>query len=77
MFYRFDGGATQQAAMLGLPPDVPPEIDGQPGLLQVAPSVTPPPGLRSVELWFLGSNDGPCSNWDTNYGRNYTFLISP
>lgn len=77
MFYRFDGGTTQQVEMLGLPPGVPGEIDGQPGLLQLAPAVTPPPGARSVELWFLGSNDGPCSDWDSNYGRNYSFPINP
>ena len=77
MFYRFDGGATQQVEMLGLPPGVPSEIDGQPGLLQLAPAVTPPPGARSVELWFLGRNDGPCSDWDSNYGRNYSFPINP
>lgn len=77
MFYRFDGGATQQEPMLGLPPGVPAEVDGQPGQLQLAPTVTPPPGARSVELWFLGSNDGPCTDWDSDYGRNYSFSLSP
>lgn len=77
LFYRFDGGPTQQAAMLGLPPGVPTEIDGQPGLLQLAPTLTPPPGVRSVEMWFLGSSSKPCTDWDSNYGRNYTFAITP
>jgi hypothetical protein len=77
LFYRFDGGAVQAEPMLGLPPGVPGEVDGQPGQLQLAPTLTPPPGARSVELWFLGSNDGPCTDWDSDYGRNYSFPISP
>ena len=77
VFYRFDDGATQQAAMLGLPPGVPGEIDGQPGLLQLAPIITPPPTARRVEMWFHSNNDGPCSDWDSNYGRNYFFPIDP
>lgn len=81
---RYLGGAGVLAATLlgacGSPPPAATPVVGQHraplGSYPVL-SLTPPPGARSVELWFLGSNDGPCTDWDSDYGRNYSFPISP
>ena len=77
VFYRFDDGATQQAAMLRAAAWRTRRIDGQPGLL-LAPIITPPPTARRVEMWFHSNNDGPCNDWDSVYGRNWLdFPIDP
>ncbi|MGA9520308.1 MAG: DUF6209 family protein [Myxococcaceae bacterium] len=81
MFYRFDGGPVATVSLLGIPSGLPSHINGQPGQFQTPPRVAIPAGARELEVWFLGGSDHdpfhPCTNWDSNYGYNYRFEISP
>jgi len=82
MYYRFDGGPTQSVSLLDTPEDIPTTITGQTGRTQVAPTIQAPAGASTLEVWFHGSHpatayEGECSNWDSNYGTNYTFTLAP
>jgi hypothetical protein len=35
-----------------------------------------PPG-HDLALWFYASDEGGCVQWDSNYGRNFHFLMQP
>ncbi|MBK8012715.1 MAG: hypothetical protein IPK13_15290 [Deltaproteobacteria bacterium] len=37
-----------------------------------------PPGTEKVVLWFYNRSafDRPCEDWDSDYGRNYTFSVA-
>jgi hypothetical protein len=73
MYHRFDGGAVVETNLLAPPP----LADGHPGNLPIAPTLTPPAGARSVEMWFHAVDSYGCSLWDSNYGANYRFPIAP
>ncbi len=34
------------------------------------------PSARQLELWFHASDEGGCSEWDSDYGRNFRFAIA-
>jgi hypothetical protein len=78
MFYRFNGGAVSQVSLVGLPYGVPGTSNGQASQLQVAPAITPPAGATNVELWFQSAKASTsCINWDSNFGSNYNFGVTP
>ena len=78
MFYRFNGGAVSQVSLVGLPYGIPGTSNGQASQIQVAPSITPPAGATNVELWFQSAKASTsCTNWDSNFGSNYNFGVTP
>jgi|GEM_PF-777622 len=43
----------------------------------LTPEVVVPDDATSVELWFSNTDTTGCSAWDSNYGANYSFTVSP
>jgi hypothetical protein len=38
-------------------------------------TLTPPTGARYVTMWFENWDRGYCRRWDSDYGKNYTFML--
>ena len=67
-YWSTDGGAVASAPVTRL------DADGQ----RVATDVTftVPPG-HDLALWFHASDESGCSQWDSDYGRNYHVALAP
>lgn len=67
-YWSVDGGPVASAPVTRL------DADGQ----RVATDVTfaVPPG-RDLALWFHASDEGGCSEWDSDYGRNFHVALAP
>ncbi len=67
-YYRFDGGPIAS---------VPVTTSGAKKLPTLVP-LDVPGDARSIELWFANGDDSGCSDWDSDWGRNFSFpLASP
>ncbi len=67
--YRVDGGAVQKAPLT--------QVVGMFGREQV-PAVLPLPANASwLEMWFHNWDRTSCHTWDSAYGQNYGFGVSP
>jgi len=66
--YRFDNGVTGDLSVT--------QVSGY-SRFQVPVTLTAPVGARSVTLWFENWDRGYCRRWDSQYGANYRFDVSP
>lgn len=64
--YRFDGGPVTTVPVTQVS-----------GMDRVAAPATfqAPAGARDLELWFHNSDRAGCSDWDSDYGRNFHFTL--
>lgn len=79
MFHRYDGDDAnlQVVSMSSLPFGVPGTINGETGEIQVAPTVTAKAGASKLNLWFQSTGPSSCSIYDSVFGSNYNFDLSP
>ncbi|WP_253992486.1 DUF6209 family protein [Myxococcus qinghaiensis] len=66
--YRFDNGVTGELSVT--------QVTGY-SRYGVPVTLTAPVGARSVALWFENWDRGYCRRWDSSYGQNYRFTVSP
>jgi len=47
--------------------------------IKTIPQVDVPEGTTGIEAWFKNGSgfDRPCTEWDSNYGHNYSFAVQP
>lgn len=78
-YYQFNDGPVQHVDLLGNPAGVPEVIDEQVGRMQVAPTLKLPLDARKLTVWFRATdeNGAGCEAWDTAFGANYRFDVSP
>jgi hypothetical protein len=46
-------------------------------LVEVNPTVSLAGDTSSIQVWFENTDVDGCSAWDSNYGNNYSFAVSP
>jgi hypothetical protein len=46
--------------------------------VHTVPEVEIPAGTTAVEVWFMNGSgfDNPCTDWDSDFGRNYRFAVA-
>jgi hypothetical protein len=66
---RFYPGGKERSGTLQLPPDV----TSGPGQFEAII----PPGTGSVEIWFERRAGTAATGWDSRYGQNYRFTVTP
>jgi hypothetical protein len=66
---RFYPGGKERSGSLQLRPGLP----SGPGLFEAII----PPGTSSVEIWFERREGNVATGWDSRYGQNYRFAVTP
>ncbi len=68
VYWRFDGGQAQYKAVT--------KVVNTNQRVSTPTTLELPTGAREVELWFMASDRAGCTQWDSDYGKNYRWRVN-